>query len=125
MRTAIFTVAIIISAALITPSSPAKELVEIKVRGYYFAAPATVPVTIAVEPGARNRALVVEADSDDYYRSSLVELDGDKEKRLHLVEFKSLPAGEYTLRARVMASKTEVIGSAVEGLVVTGITPER
>jgi hypothetical protein len=94
------------------------------VHGYYFAAPATVPITIAVEPGAQNRLLVVEVDSDDYFRSSGVELDGDKEKRLHSVEFKSLPAGEYTLRAQVL-SKTDVLGVATGGLVVTGMIPER
>ena len=39
--------------------------------------------------------LVVEADSDDYFRSSAIELDGANEKRLHSVEFKNLPAGTY------------------------------
>ena len=122
MRTAIVTIGLFVLGALSVPQSPAKEIVEIKVHGYYFAAPATVPITVAVEPGEKNRILVVEVDSDDYFRSSAVELDGDKEKRLHSVEFKSLPAGEYTLRAQVR-SKTDVLGTATGGLVVTGITP--
>ena len=124
MRTAIVTIGLVVLGALSVPQSPAKEIVEIKVHGYYFAAPATVPITVAVEPAERNRILVVEVDSDDYFRSSAVELDGEKEKRLHSVEFKSLPAGEYTLRAEVR-SKTDVLGTATGGLVVTGITPER
>jgi hypothetical protein len=124
MRTAIVTAALVVLGALSVPQSPAKEIVEIKVHGYYFAAPATVPITVAVEPSAKNRLLVVEVDSDDYFRSSGVELDGDKAKRLHSVEFKSLPAGEYTLRAQVL-SKTDVLATATGGLVVTGITPER
>jgi hypothetical protein len=124
MRTAIVTTGLVVLGALSVPQSPAKEIVEIKVHGYYFAAPATVPITIAVEPGEKNRILVVEVDSDDYFRSSGVELDGEKEKRLHSLEFKSLPAGEYTLRAQVR-SKTDVLGTATGGLVVTGITPER
>jgi len=124
VRTVIITTVILVLGALSTPRSPAKELVEIKVRGYYFAAPATVPMVVAVEPAARNRMLVVEADSDDYFRSSAIELEGENEKRLHTVEFRSLPAGTYEIRARVM-SKNEVLGTAVEGLVVTGITPER
>lgn len=124
MRTAIGAAALIIIGAISAPRSPAKELVEIRVRGHYFAAPATVPITVAVEPGAQNRLLVVEADSDDYFRSSAIELDGENEKRLHSVEFKSLPAGHYTLRAQVR-SKSEVLGTAVGGLVVTGMTPER
>jgi hypothetical protein len=124
MRNTIVTTGLLVLGALSVPQSPAKELVEIQGHGYYFAAPATVPITIAVEPGAQNRLLVVEVDSDDYFRSSGVELDGDKEKRLHSVEFKSLPAGEYTLRAQVL-SKTDVLGVATGGLVVTGMIPER
>ena len=124
MRTAIVIIGLVVLGALSVPQSPAKEIVEIKVHGYYFAAPATVPITVAVEPGANNRMLVVEFDSEDYLRSSGVELDGEKEKRLHSVEFKSLPAGEYTLRAQVL-SKTDVIGTATGGLVVTGMIPER
>ena len=122
MRTAIVTIGLFVLGALSVPQSPAKEIVEIKVHGYYFAAPATVPITVAVEPAEKNRILVVEVDSDDYFRSSAVELDGEKEKRLHSVEFRSLPAGEYTLRAQVR-SKTDVLGTATGGLVVTGITP--
>src|SRR5688500_8695467 len=124
MRTAIVTIGLILLGALSVSHVPAKEIVEIKVHGYYFSAPATVPITIAVEPGAQNRMLVVEVDSEDYFRSSGVELDGEKEKRLHSVEFKSLPAGEYTLRAQVL-SKTDVLGVATGGLVVTGMIPER
>lgn len=124
MRTAILTAAFIAIGAMTAPRFPAQELVEIRVRGHYFTAPATVPITVAVEPAAQNRMLVVEADSDGYFRSSAVELAGEKEKRLHSVEFKSLPAGEYTLRAQVL-SKNEVLGTAVGGLVVTGMTPER
>ena len=124
MRTAILAASFLIIGAISAPRSPAKEVVEIRVRGHYFAAPATVPITVAVEPGAQNRMLIVEADGDDYFRSSGVELAGEKEKRLHSVEFKSLPAGQYTIRAQVL-SKSEVLGSAVGGLVVTGMTPER
>jgi hypothetical protein len=119
-----FTVVILALTALTAPRLPAKEIVEIRIRGYYWLAPATIPITIAVEPGANNRALIVEADSDDYYRSSSIELDGENEKRLHLVEFKSLPAGDYVVRAQVK-SKSQVLGTAVNELIVTGVTPER
>ena len=124
MRTTIFTVVLLVLTALSAERSPAKEIVEIRVRGHYFAAPATVSFVVAVEPGERNYALLVEADGEDYYRASEIELDGDKEKRLHAIEFKSLPAGEYILRAQVR-SKTGIIGRAEAELVVTGITSVR
>jgi hypothetical protein len=78
-------------------------------------------MVVAVEPAARNRIWWWEADSDDYFRSSAIELEGEHEKRLAHCGFRSLPAGTYEIRARVM-SKNEVLGTAVEGLVVTGIT---
>ena len=109
---------------LTSPYVPAKEVVEITIRGHFYPAPATVPITIAVEPGEDNRALTVEMDSDDFYRSSTLELDGKNEKRLHMVEFKSLPPGDYVVRAQVK-SKSQVLGTAVNELVVTGQTPER
>jgi hypothetical protein len=120
-RLTCFTAVILGLTALSAPQSPAKEIVAITVHGYYFAAPATISITIAVEPGASNRALIVEADGDDYFRSSMIELDGEREKRLHPVEFRNLPAGEYKLRAQVR-SKSAVLGTAVEWLVVTGLT---
>jgi hypothetical protein len=121
MRTSILTAVLAIAAA--TSALPARELVEIRLRGHYYSAPATVSIMIAVEPGEQNRMLIVEADSDNYFRSSAVELDGENEKRLHSVEFRSLPEGEYTIRALVR-SKSQVLASAVGGLIVTGsITP--
>ena len=124
MRTTILTAALLTLGALTAVRSPAKEIVEIRVRGHYYSAPATVPIVVAVEPGERNYALVVEADGEDFYRSSEIELNGENEKRLHPVEFKSLPAGEYVLRAQVR-SKRGVLGTAEAGLVVTGLTGER
>ena len=125
MKRTIFVTAILLLIGPIrTPQTPAKQVVEIIVRGHFFAAPATIPVMVAVEPSANNRMLVVEADSEDYYRSSAIELDGEKEKRLHSVELRSLPAGDYVVRAQVK-SKSEVLATASQDLVVTGMTPER
>ena len=123
MRTSILTGLIFVLAAAATPRVPAKQLIEIRMRGFYFAAPATIPVTVAVEPGANNRALIVEVDGDNYFRSSGKDLDGENERRFHTLEFTNLPAGRYALRARVM-SKSAVLGSAAEALVVTGVSTE-
>ena len=123
MRAAISIGTVLVVAMLSGESSPAKEIVEIRLRGQFWAAPATVPIVVAVEPGASNRALLVEADGEDYYRSSEVELDGEKEKRLHTIEFKSLPAGAYVLRAEVR-SETKILGASEQKLLVTGARGE-
>jgi hypothetical protein len=98
----------------------ARDVLEIRLRGHYYAEPATVHITVAVEPAADHRALVIEADGERYFRSSAVILDGQNEKRLHSVEFKNLPAGTYTLRAQVR-SAADVLATASQDLVVTGI----
>ena len=94
-----------------------KEVVEIRVRGRYFTEPATIRVTVAVEPDESNRSLLIAADGDRLFRSSEVSLDGDNGQRLHTVEFKNLPAGQYVLRAEVR-SVEQVRGIAEEVLVV-------
>lgn len=102
-----------------TRQSNAREVVEILLRGRYFVEPATVQITVAVEPDTANRVLRIEADGDQLFRASDLALAGANEKRLHAVEFKNLPAGTYTLRARVMSSD-DVRGLASQELVVSG-----
>ena len=106
------------SAALLT-TGDATEVVELRLHGRYFAEPATVHVTIAVEPDVQNRTLRIEADSDTMFRASDITLEGAAEKRIHHVQFKNLPAGAYMLRAEVRSS-TDLRGSATQELVVTG-----
>lgn len=100
-------------------TSGANDVVEIRLRGRYFMEPATVRITVAVEPDEANRLLRIEADGDQMFRASDLTLSGANEKRIHSVEFKNLPAGDYLLRARVM-SATAVRGMATQELVVTG-----
>jgi hypothetical protein len=95
------------------------DIVEIRLRGRYYAEPATVQITIAVEPDAVNRALRVEAESERMFRSSEITLEGAREKRIHTLEFKNLPAGEYTLSAAVFTSD-EMRAVATQALTVSG-----
>jgi hypothetical protein len=97
----------------------ANDIVEIRLRGRYYAEPATVQITIAVEPDAINRALRVEAESERMFRSSEITLEGAREKRIHTLEFKNLPAGEYTLSAQVF-SRGEMRAVATQALTVSG-----
>jgi hypothetical protein len=98
----------------------AGDVVEIRLRGHYFSEPATVQITVAVEPDAANRVLRVEADGDRMYRATEVTLQGEGDKRLHTVEFKNLPAGAYELRAEVLSSD-HVRGMATQELLVAGV----
>ena len=75
-------------------------------------------ITVAVEPGESHRMLRVSADGASYYRASDLALEGDKDKRLHTVEFKSMPAGSYVLVAELHSSDA-LLGKATQELVVT------
>lgn len=113
---------IVFTAALVgTGVAPGHgdEIVELHLRGRYFLEPATVRVTVAVAPNAENRILRVAADGEELYRSSDFNLNGADEKRLHSVQFKNLPAGQYMLRAEVY-SNDALRGVATQEMHVTG-----
>jgi hypothetical protein len=97
----------------------AKDNVEIRLTGRFFAEPATVQLVVAVEPNAENRTLRVEADGDNMFCATEIQLQGAREQRLHTVEFKNLSAGGYTLRAQVM-SNSNVRSQAEQEIMVAG-----
>lgn len=111
---------IVASATLIAVSTlvpAAQEVVEIRLRGRYFSEPATIRITVTVEPDAENRSLVIQADGDRLFRSSELALDGENGQRIHTVEFRNLPAGHYVVRAEVR-SQAHIRGSDEQQFVV-------
>ena len=62
-------------------------------------------VTIRVPRDAENRSLTIEADSDDYARSSTMPLDGEFEAAMHQYWFRQLPEGNYNVVARVTGTR--------------------
>ncbi len=111
--------ALVLPLAALSGTVGAKDNVEIRISGHFFAEPATVQMVIAVEPNAENRTLRVEADGDNMFCATEVRLQGDKEQRLHTIQFKNLAAGEYTLRAQVL-SNSSVRSQTEQGIMVTG-----
>ena len=118
------TATLLLSVALLSAAGTvvgdASDVVELRLRGRYYAEPATVQVTVAVEPDAENRTLRVEAESEHMFRSSEITLAGAGEKRIHNLEFKNLPAGNYTLSAQVYGSD-DIRGVATQLLTVSGV----
>jgi hypothetical protein len=118
------TLGVLLAATLITAGATrgdATEVVQIRLQGRYYVAPATVRVVVTVEPDADNRLLRIAADSPEMFRASDVTLSGASEKRTHSVEFKNLPEGDYTLTAEVLSRSEQLRGMATQELVVTGI----
>ena len=75
-------------------------------------APADMTIRASVELDDANRKLEVIAESDNYYRSSEVQLDGAGAARTSLISFRSLPGGQYTVRVIVRGSRGEVLASS-------------
>jgi hypothetical protein len=67
-------------------------------------APANLNVRLTIEPHEANRVVEVIAESEDFYRSSQVALEGDRGPRTVIVQFRSLPGGEYVVRGVVSDS---------------------
>jgi hypothetical protein len=106
--------------ALATTIGSGADVVTLRVPGYFYSEPATVRITVAVEPDARNRTLRLEADGERFYRSTEENLEGADEKRVHVIEFRNLPSGQYTVRAEVRSADS-VRGTAAQELTVVGM----
>ena len=79
-------------------------------------APASVRVTVTVQPNAENRGLYVDASG---YRSSFVQLNGEQAPITTYIEWKAVPPGDYTVSADVV-SNTQTLGHAATTLRVLG-----
>ena len=62
-------------------------------------APANVRVQARIEANAANRAIEITADSQNFYRSSIIPLDGASAPRVNVFEFRGLPGGKYEVTA--------------------------
>ena len=108
--------ATVIALLFATPASAGSEPLSLRVTPHVSSAPSTVTVLAYVEPDSANRRLRIEADSGWFYRSSEVELDGDQAPMLTEFRLKSLPSGEYTLKATLfdaMGEETVVSRTAI------------
>jgi hypothetical protein len=88
--------ALILLAAL--PAEAGEELT-IHVSPAMSFAPANLLVQATIEVHKDNRAIEVIAESGDFYRSSEISLEGQRAPRVSVFEFRSLPSGEYEVRA--------------------------
>jgi hypothetical protein len=79
----------------------ASEKLALRVTPNVSAAPSTVIVKATVAPNPANRYLAIEADSGSFYRSSEIQLDGDRAPLITELSFKNLPSGEYTVAAEL------------------------
>ena len=95
---------------LIALASPlgAGESLAIKVSPAMALAPATLFVRARIEPHADNRSLEVVVDSEEFYRSSQVQLEGDQAPVMTLFELRNLPRGRYVLTTKLFGPSGQI-----------------
>jgi hypothetical protein len=77
----------------------AESRLAIRVTPVMSFAPANLMVRAVVTANEENRSIEVIAESDAFYRSSEIDLDGGRAPRTAMFEFRSLPSGVYDVRA--------------------------
>jgi hypothetical protein len=114
---------------LVVLSGPlgADERLSLQVSPEIAIAPAKLTIRARIAPDEENRAVVVTVESEDYYRSSEIQLDGERAPRMTLVNLIDVPAGSYQVsavlkgpggRERALAQSTvTIVGES-------GVTPQ-
>jgi hypothetical protein len=72
-------------------------------------APTDVFIYVFVERRPDNRLLRVLMDSDEFSRSSDVQLEGEKSSRLTIVRYRQLPAGSYDVEVALIGSNGRTV----------------
>jgi hypothetical protein len=91
-------------AVMTTTIVGANEPLTMQVSPAMSFAPANLVIRTRLEPDVNNRGMAVIAESGEFYRSSAIQLEGDRSPRTATFEFQSLPPGEYTVTAVVIGT---------------------
>jgi len=101
LRASLFGILILTTATL---PLGAGERVSIRVSPAVAFAPANLVVRASIEADEQNRSMQIIAESTSFYRSSEVQLEGDKAPRTSMIEFRNLPPGTYDVRVLLLGS---------------------
>ena len=85
-----------------TTVGAANESVSIRVSPVTSFAPTNLSIQVRVEPDANNRAIAIVADSADFFRSSVLPLEGDHAPKTTALRFLSVPPGDYEVTATLI-----------------------
>jgi hypothetical protein len=91
-------------AMMTTTVAGAREPLSMQVSPAMSFAPADLVIRTRLEPDAGNRGMEVIAESGDFYRSSAIQLEGDRAPRTLTFEFRNLPPGEYEVSVVVIGT---------------------
>jgi hypothetical protein len=113
-RKALALASIILVSSLATTASaddPERPL-HVRISPTMAHAPADLYIYVSVARRPDNRLLRVSAESDDFFRSSETQLDGEYSARVTVVRFRELPPGDYEIRAELIVSTGRTVDTA-------------
>jgi hypothetical protein len=90
--------------ALTAVSASGAEPLKLAVSPAQSFAPSNLHIRARVVPHADNRRLTIIAESEEFYRSSEVSLEGDRAPATITFEFRGVPGGEYLVHGIVTDS---------------------
>ena len=90
-------------------ATDASEKLTLRVTPNVSSAPSTVIVKATVARNADNRWLHIEADSGEFFRSSEVQLDGDRAPVVTEIRLPNLPGGEYIVNAEIKTDAEPIL----------------
>jgi hypothetical protein len=110
----------------VAPDTVEPEL-DVQLRPRFASTQGFVRSLVRVAPHPDNRLLRLEIDSEDYYRSSDIQLEGANAARSHSTDWSGLPPGTYQIVATVFGPdgerKREAVRFEVLGLTRTQANP--
>jgi hypothetical protein len=99
MKARVVLLGVLMCTAAIPVGAGEGDRLAIRVSPAVAFAPANLVVRATIPSNSENRAVEIVAESEDFYRSSEINLEGDRAPRTSLFEFRSLPPGTYEVRA--------------------------
>ena len=102
MRVRLFSLLVILVAGAGAEPASGTEKLRMAVSPSVSFAPAIVRVRFNIERHADNRMLHVAVESDSYFRSSTIQIDGNDGPATVSLVYESLPPGEYVIAGFLM-----------------------
>ena len=88
---------VVAAAAVMAEPASAGARLTLQVTPAVAIAPAWVRIRALVEHNPDNRAIEIVADGDNFYRRSVVELDGESAPKVNELVIKDAPRGAYEI----------------------------
>ena len=100
----------------------AGERLTVRVSPRVAMAPASLVVHAVAEQDPGNRALQIQVNSQDYYRSSRMQLDGEDAPRTTTVQYDGVPGGTYEVRVILFGADGKPRAEATQQITIMSVT---